>query len=212
MDKLSISQNSDIIAKMERLKVSLPQVVEEELNVDIHNNRTWTMGGEWNEADINFANRVVGCAQQVFAEYLPRENKTGAILGISKREENAGVLYVKIGEIDKTDDEYQGGKNSKYVDFLEAKVMDLQKNKNSTRSSENEKRGPESKTKTRMTKKEISGGAVAFDFKIIGVSGLSSDAKIDEEAILEIGSRLGLEEGYHTGVHRATIRHPKTTF
>lgn len=180
---------------MERLNFGLPEIQDVELNREVHKNMFWAMAGELTPYQIEFAYGVVGAAKEVLPQLLAKHGKKGCMLGISERKEGAAIMYIQIGEVDLPDDEYIGGKKTKYCDFIRGKIEYLQDRMEFmiTRSSMNEKIG-DNKKKTKITGKLVPGGAVSFGDHLIAISGLSSDPKEDENAVFKIARKLNLVE------------------
>lgn len=148
--------------------------------------------GEYTNNELQIVDEIISTASEVLVQECKDNNKTGFMLCVAFT--NKSPIVVQIGEINSEDEKYGAdGKKLKYADFARSKAIVLQSNSQFSRSSENSKL--KNKFKTQIHKEEVVGGAVAFDnWYIISISGLSSIAVDDENAVLKVGKALGFKE------------------
>ena len=146
--------------------------------------------------DIDMCFTIVEAAKIVFTRYCEENDKTGAILAITKRDPNTPILIIQIGEVKYPDEAFEGGKLTKYVDYAKNKARFLQLHPEFTKSSQNAELSPGDRLLTQIGKKEVVGGAEAFGDWILSASGVSSEPIIDEMAIESVWRVAQIKKAY----------------
>lgn len=170
---------------------SIPKLSVSEFTQKLAKERHIAFGGEYTQDELQIVNEIANISETALLDEVQKEGKTGFMIAVAHN--GKAAILIQIGEINYQDDEYGvDGKRLKYADYARAKVNFLQKNISCSRSSQG---ATEVYVATSIRVDPMVGGAVAFDNGfIIGISGLSSNAAVDEEASIKLGSLLGFKE------------------
>jgi len=141
---------------------------------------------------IDYTSKVIEASKPILTKICAARNKSGCVLGVTRRVKDFPVYMVEIGKVATDDARYvPGSKIDRYYEFCNGKAKTLQDNPQFTRSSQNISDLPkESRAKSTVTNEAFPGGAIVVGDYIISISGVSSDPIDDENAALKIVAAL----------------------
>lgn len=180
------------------LEISLPTIQNQFVNEVrplgqvLSHDKMIAFGGEYTNEELEIVAQIVLTTKTTLAKECKIRERKGFMLGVALNDKPP--IVIQIGIVEQEDVKYgSDGKKLKYIDFVRAKIASLQLNTKFTRSSQNSTL--KNRFRTHIHSEEVVGGAVAFDNGyIISISGLSSNAVDDENAVLKIGGVLGFKE------------------
>ena len=173
------------------LEISHPILQPNILSQKLCHENIMAYGGEYTLDQLEFIEQIVKNTSDIMESECRERGKSGFMLAISLN--NKATIVIQIGQVDESRKGYEpDGAKLKFADYADAKVEFLKNNSTRSRSSQSIN---ELQTTTTLLKENVVGGAVAFNNGVkIGISGLSSVAIDDENAVLKIGKAHEFEE------------------
>ena len=171
------------------LEIVHPEFTEvNQLNNKLAHEHFVAFAGEYLPYELEIIEQIALNVADLLEQECRERGKTGFMLGVSIN--NKANVVIQMGEVNEKRDGYEpDGTKIKFADFVDSKIGSLKRNSQFSRSSQSVN------DKTTLLGEKVVGGAVAFRNGIkIGISGLSSIAIDDENAVLRIGDKLGFKE------------------